>query len=262
VIPSYGDLKPGSQFEEGFTLVELMLALVLSAIIAGTIYSAYISQQKTQLAQEQVAEMQQNLRAATMVIIRDARMAGYDPTTDAGAGITTASVGQLSFTQDVTGGETDGEDNDENGTIDDSGEDRFGDGDTADTGEVIDIGFAVATDPERDGRPKDSDGDGVEDAASLGKQVGGAGGYKPFADNIQAFEFVYLDAAGNATTTLADIRSIRISILARAARPDRDFTNGMTYTPASGVANNWGPYNDSFRRRLLITRVNCRNLGL
>jgi len=240
--------------EKGFTLVELMIALLLSSLIAASIHSAYRSQQKTQTAQVQVVEMQQNLRAALMKITYDVRMAGYDPTTNAGTGITIASAGQLSFTQDITGGEADGEDNDGDGATDEADEAAFGDGDATDTGEVIDIGFAVAEDGNRDGVP--------DAVASLGRQVGGAGGYQPIADNIQALEFNYLDTDGNVTTVLADIRFIQISILARSARSDPDFTNGGIYTPASGVANNWGPYNDNFRRRLLITRVNLRNMGL
>ncbi|MBW6519963.1 MAG: PilW family protein [Desulfoarculaceae bacterium] len=223
----------------GFTLVELMLTMAVSGIIVAAIYSAYISQQRTYLAQEQVAEMQQNIRAAMDIMTREIRMAGYNPTGGAGAGITTALVGQISFTQDTNG-----------------------DGDTTDAGEIIDFGFsAAAVDADRNGIP-DTVSNGVPEASPLGRQTGGAGGYQAIAEDIQAIEFRYLDAANVATTTPANVRSVQISILARASKPDRAFANTMTYTPASGATNNWGPYNDNFRRRLLITSIQCRNLGL
>jgi len=254
--------------EYGFTLVELLVALVISAILSGVIYSAYVSQQDTQLSQEQVAEMQQNLRSAMMVIVRDIRMAGYDPNVTGVAGFTTASVGQVSFTQDITGGETDGIDNNDDGTTDEAGEDIYGDGDVLDTGEQIDFGFSVTDDASRSGFPDadndgspDVDGDGVTIAAALGRQIDG-GGYQPIADNIQIVEFRYLDVDANVTATLADVRSVQISILARAAKSDRKVNNTATYVPASGAAVNWGPYNDNYRRRLLITTVNCRNMGI
>ena len=50
--------------ESGFTLVELLVAMVISLVVMGGIYSTYHSQQKSYLVQEQVAAMQQNLRSA------------------------------------------------------------------------------------------------------------------------------------------------------------------------------------------------------
>lgn len=238
---------------KGFTLVEIMMALAISGIIVAAIYAAYMSQQRTYLAQEQVAEMQQNIRAGIDMLSREIRMAGYDPTGGAGAGITTASAGQISFTKD---------DNDNAGN-------QNSDGDTGDTDENLDFGFSAAAgnDANRDGLP-DNANNGVPNVLSLGRQTGGLGGYQIIAENIQAIEFRYLDADGAVTPTLADIRSVQISILARAGQPDRNFTNTATYTPASGVA--WdlngitagNAANDNFRRRLLITTVQCRNMGL
>jgi type IV pilus assembly protein PilW len=97
--------------------------------------------------------------------------------------------------------------------------------------------------------------------------AGTSGGRKVVAENISQLEFQYLDENGNVTATLANIRSIQISLLAVAGRPDQNFTNTMTYYPASNPTENplgtkWGPFNDNLRRRLLITTVQCRNLGL
>lgn len=211
----------------GFTLIELMIALAISGIVMGSIYSAYLAQQRTYLAQEQVVEMQQNIRAAMDIMVRQIRMAGYDPSGAAAAGFTTAQVRQIGFTQDINGN-----------------------GDTSDSGEMIDFGFSAAAVP------------------SLGRRTGGSGGYQSIAENIQAIEFLYLDADGTVARTLDDIRFVQVSILARASRPDPSFTNTMTYTPASGTAwdlngasTEGNAANDHFRRQLLITTIQCRNMG-
>jgi type IV pilus assembly protein PilW len=231
----------------GFTLVELMITMAISGIVIAAIYSAYISQQRTYLAQEQVAEMQQNIRAAMDIMTREIRMAGYDPTRDANAGITTAQVGQISFTLDI---------------IDTSGATPFvSDGKTDGPGEIIDFGFSADADQDNDrnGIP-DIVIDGVPMALHLGRQTGGAGGYEAIAENFQAIEFRYLDNDGNVTTTLDDIRVVQISLLARAAQEDRNFTDTTTYTTASGI--DLGPFNDNYRRRFQITTVQLRNMGL
>ena len=83
---------------------------------------------------------------------------------------------------------------------------------------------------------------------------------EPIAYNIEALEFVYLDENDAVTAVKEDVRSVVISILARAGGPDRNFYNTAQYVSFSGVT--WGPYNDYLRRRLLIQKVNCRNMGL
>jgi hypothetical protein len=74
-----------------------------------------------------------------------------------------------------------------------------------------------------------------------------------------------------AAANLGDIRSIQITIVARAGQAapgfmkttvdNRLYTNqlGNALVFANGVPN---PPNDSFRRLLLTTTVNCRNLGV
>lgn len=129
----------------------------------------------------------------------------------------------------------------------------------------------------------DAYGDGDTD---IGRTVD-AGAVVPLAENIDALEFLYLDEDNNQTTSVSDIRTIQISILARASRPDQNFLNTLEYFPAScpqpappaaanytmvdgtgidgtawdlnpGTANNIAP-NDNFRRRLLVTTITLRN---
>jgi prepilin-type N-terminal cleavage/methylation domain-containing protein len=63
--------------QKGFTLIELMVALVLSFILVGAIYRTFTSQQKAYTVQDQIAETQQNARMAMNILVRDIRMAGY-----------------------------------------------------------------------------------------------------------------------------------------------------------------------------------------
>jgi len=72
------------QSENGFTLIELLIVIAITSIVAGTIISAFISQQNSYKVQIRVAALQQNLRTAMDMITEDIRMAGYYTSIDAG----------------------------------------------------------------------------------------------------------------------------------------------------------------------------------
>lgn len=228
------------QTPKGFTLIELIITLMVTSIISLAIYSAYLYQQRTQQAQEQVVETQQNIRSAVFYLTKEMRMAGFDPQNMAIAGIVTASKARFQFTQDIN----------------DNGANLTPGNGIIDANENIIFGFADGDDP---------DFDGVANAgvASLSRSAG-AGGFQPIADNIQAIEFYYTMDSGAKTLSPSpseyeNIRMVTISILARAAVADREYRNHQTYVTASGA--NW-PVNDNFRRRLLITNVQLRNMSL
>jgi type IV pilus assembly protein PilW len=61
----------------GLTLIELLIALVLSSLLTAVLYRAFISQQNTYTAQDQVADVQQNVRIAMRQMTREIRMVGY-----------------------------------------------------------------------------------------------------------------------------------------------------------------------------------------
>ena len=220
----------------GFTLVELLIAMAVCTIISGAIYAAYLVSNKSYIVQDNIVEVQQNIRIATNKLERAIRMAGYDPKQSAGAGFvtnfpspwntygaTTASQ-SIAFTSDIN----------ENGTID-----------LNDT-ELIAYRF---------------NGNNLQVfSTSTGAVI-----WQTIAENIENLEFNYILDDGTSTinpttSELSRIRVVQISILGRTRLQDPNFTNTQVYTTASGV--NWGPYNDGFRRRLVISTVKCRNLGL
>lgn len=62
----------------GFTLIEILIALAISSIVMIALYQIFNSQQKNYLVQEEVAHIQQNARGAMLFLTNDIRMAGYD----------------------------------------------------------------------------------------------------------------------------------------------------------------------------------------
>ena len=61
----------------GLTLIEMLIALVISSILMAASYRVFIGGQKVYMVQDQVADMQQNARAALDRMTREVRMAGY-----------------------------------------------------------------------------------------------------------------------------------------------------------------------------------------
>jgi type IV pilus assembly protein PilW len=62
---------------QGFTLVEIMVAITLSLVLIGGLVQVYASNKKSSLIQSNLADMQESQRLALSVLTRDIRMAGY-----------------------------------------------------------------------------------------------------------------------------------------------------------------------------------------
>jgi prepilin-type N-terminal cleavage/methylation domain-containing protein len=64
--------------KKGVTLIELLVVLVIAAITLAGIYRVFISQTRTYAIQDQVMEVQQSVRGAMEILLRDLRMTGFD----------------------------------------------------------------------------------------------------------------------------------------------------------------------------------------
>ena len=225
---------------KGFTLIELLVAMTVGLVVMAGVSMTFKSQQKSYLLQEQMAAMQQNLRAAMFHMEREIRMAGCDPNKSASAQFVTANAASITFRQDIRG----------------TTEGSLPDGDTDDPTENITYYL------------NDIDGDGIGD--ELRRNDPNGIGDQVIADNISALDFVYLrqdttrindDGAGNVTVGIPQIRSVEITLVARTGRGDRGFQNNADYFNQAGDTIFTAP-GDNRRRKLLTTCIKCRNLGL
>jgi type IV pilus assembly protein PilW len=89
--------------EKGFTLVELLVAILASLVVLGAIAATFILQDRSYDHEAQVVDMQENARAGMHVMMQQLRMAGYDPTGAAGAGLVAAGPDSIQFTMDLNG---------------------------------------------------------------------------------------------------------------------------------------------------------------
>lgn len=242
--------------ERGFTLVEIMVAMAIASIVVGAMYSTYALQRRTHAVQQATSEMQQNVRAALVMLVGDLTMAGYDPTGAGGFGfekvttfsgknlteaVTTSST-TLAFTSDL----------DEDGTVDRIAEDINGDG-YENISEIEQIAYRLDPDP-------------AENILQRYSSVSGSGEWQPVAENIEAISFNFLDEDGIAITPLSatnvkNIRTVQIAVLALSEGIDRN-QNAATYTVPWSTTGEFGTFNDNFQRRMLITTVKLRNMGL
>ena len=168
---------------EGFTLIEMVVALGLSLVTVSAVYSLYISELRAQNVREDRLEMQQQARVVVDVVSRELLMAGYDPRgvnsdvdlTNDFQGIT-YDPGRLIIKADLNG----------NGRIVDANE-----------------SITFVYDPR---------------THTLRRNTGG--GNQPFGENIESFLVEYFDQGGNPTVHSASIQQVKVTVTARTERPD------------------------------------------
>ena len=186
----------------GFSLVEMLIAMVVGLVVLGAMYSTFTIQNKTFANQEEIVAMQQSVRAGMDMMAREIGMAGYDPTqvnsdcSSPNFSCQTVNASQLQIQADLDG----------SGAIDATSQEN--------------IVYAFDATNKRITR-------------NIGAQA------QPFVENVDAFTFAYLDNNGTVTATAADVRQIRITITGRTANPDPSYSaNGgyRTYTLTSVIA--------------------------
>lgn len=260
--------------QSGFTLVELMIAMVVAIIMGGAMVANYVSQQRSSTIVREVAQLQQQLRGAMYILEHDIRVAGYNPRmVDSTFGVTDIQRRNLADGQPDNAGIP---------------------------------SLTVAMDWQPDPANPNTNDNGVLDAGEMATyflqtnangtndlfRILGAGmAPELVAENIEhmAFAFAYVDAdndivrdgddivwafssdgtaldrrlnddmtdqALGETVTLDRIRMVRMWLLARARNQAQGFLNNEAYA----IPELADPvFNDGFRRRLMVRTIQMRN---
>lgn len=256
--PKIKTLRKG---QSGFTMVEILVALVLSLLLLTGVYNVFISQQKAYTVEDQLTELMQNVRVGMDFIMRDLRMAGYDPNANLPGGVQIFGFTDSAFTEsnDSSIGAASSQaiyftlDADGDGVIDTNGNERKA--------------YNIADKYLMDGKTSGADGllDTLQKATI--DAAGAISGWQAVAENITALTFTYTyvdgdtsDTAGlpnntdaDASNDYEDIRLVKISITARTEREDADFTTGFDLVPTVP---------GTCRTRTLTAYLKPRNLGL
>ena len=231
------------KYQSGFTLVELMVALVVAIVITGAAYASYVVQQQSFTAQDQVVEIQQNIRVGLNMMAREMRMAGFDPQLTENYGILEKiTVGATTYKTD------------KDNFIFTADMCQDGGDPTAPT---------CATPPETYIYQLYKPGyAGPDYPFALRRTLNGSA----IAENIEFLEFYYTLEDGTQTlnptiTELDQIVTVEVTVIARADQQDFKFINNRPFpqTPGGTVIP---AANDNYRRRMLTTTIQLRNMGL
>ena len=253
------------------TVIELLIALMLSSILTAVLYRVFISHQKTYRVQDQVAEMQQNVRVALGQMTKEIRMAGYggdmmsvfgsingftDIITPANNSITIILADEVGvLKQNAAKGSTQLKAT--NAKIFNPDKKKYlclnGLNNylvRSVTEDTIDL-----TAPLAEGHPVNQPVYLVKAISyylglSGGKTVlrrneNTGGGGQPVADSIESLEFTYFDGGGDVTANPADIRMVKVAVTGKTNMSDPEYKGG-----------------DGYRRRTLSSYITVRNMGL
>jgi prepilin-type N-terminal cleavage/methylation domain-containing protein len=257
--------------QNAVTLIELLIALVLSSILIAALYRTLISQQKTYTIQDQVADMQQNVRIAMGQMTREIRMAGYggdilsvfgningftNIITPASNAITILLADEVGVLKQNTAKGTH-QLKVTNATIFNGDKKKYLCLNGLNNYLVQSVAgdTITLTSPLAEGHPINRPvylvkAIGYYLGLSGGKTVlrrneNTGGGGQPLAENIESLEFTYFDTNGNVTASPPDIRMVRVTVTARTNMSDPGYKGG-----------------DGHRRRTLSSNIKVRNMGL
>jgi len=186
--------------KKGFSLIEIMVAIAIMSVLSIAMMKTYTGFTRVYTTQEVAAGVQQDLRASLNIMTQDIRMAGFDPLDTDNFGVEVATATNIRITSDT----------DVDGVIDDSDFERVTYNFNAGTNRLEQVLYETT----------------------------GSESTQPVVDNVTNVAFTYLDEDNNVTATLADIRTVTIT---------------MTIEERAGRGG--------LVTRTLSTRVQGRNLG-
>jgi prepilin-type N-terminal cleavage/methylation domain-containing protein len=257
--------------KNGLTLIELLIALVLSSILIAALYQLFISQQKTYTVQDQVADMQQNIRVAIDQMTREIRMAGYggnilamfghingftNVITPANNSITILLADQVGvLKQNATKGTNQVKAT--NASVFNTDKKKY----LCLNGlnnyliqsiitDTITLATSLAEDHLIDEPVYIVKAITYSLGLSGGKTVlrrneNTGGSAQPLAENMESLQFTYFDAMGHVASNPIDIRMVKVAVTSKTNMSDPEYKGG-----------------DGYRRRTLSSNIKVRNMGL
>ena len=271
---------------KGVTLIELLVAMAAGTILMAAIYGAYQGQQKAFVNQQLMVDMQQNVRAAMLLMTREIRMTGYDPAAadgidndglngiddpaeSSGATVLKAGKDWIQFSADLTG-DSKILDANEDVTYKISGQDlvRIDPHDaTGGTPQIVAydieaVGFAYAYDENTDGQLDTFDGTPNTPVIWAIRKNPSDTKLGNYLDTDQNGVIDEADAVGGANLPIQigydKIKAVRIWLLGRTRQPVRGYRDNRSYKVGwQNITTN-----DNYRRFLLTATVHCRNQGI
>ena len=185
---------PKSRLDGGFTLIELMISIAIGLVVLASVATTFTSQTRAYSAQEQINQMEQNLRGALDIMTREIKMAGYRPNGGTVTGVVSYTSTSLTIQADL----------DANGTL-------LASGTGSDTANEQ-IAYVY---------------DSVN--KKITRQVG-SGTAATLAENISAFSFAYYQSSGaTLATSASNIRRIKIAMTGKTVKPDPSYTSNGGY---------------------------------
>ncbi len=211
--------------QRGATLTELLVAMAVSLITIGAVYGVHLLQVRQQVVQEDVSAMQQTARAALDMMVREIRMAGYDPlgrNRDADPSNNFHGIichpTELQIRADLNG----------NGTL-------------INVGAILNSDGSIAVRESRN--PHETIVYLHDDSTFTLRRKVGQGGRQIVAEHIESLDFTCLDVLGRPTAHAPDVRAVAVQVTARAEHADNRY-----------------PEHDGYRTLTLRSRVVPRNL--
>jgi type IV pilus assembly protein PilW len=173
----------------GFTLVEVLVALALANICVMVALAVANVSNQSYRAQERVSDAQQGVRAALDLMVRDIRMAGYDPMAlsndpSPGIGILVATDSVLQFSADLNA-------------------------DRMDSGGIENLTYFYEPETKR---LRQKEGQPYQIEGGLRKKKGGEPSAQTFIENVSSLKFTYLDAQGDPPSELGDIAAVVVTL--------------------------------------------------
>jgi len=265
---------------KGVTLIELIIALAISAVLVGALYGTFLTQQYGYKVQDDVLDMQQNTRVALNEMLREIRMAGFGnigpilPVTISGRtynyvinpevpskGALTI-LGAIGGTTTLTGINPPPNQNQimVSGTalfdtikrkyISIAGIESYVI--TSISANTLTLDRNVVTSFKTGGNTPVHAIRAITYLIPFGTTVlrrneNLGGGAQPLAEDIENVTFQYFDENRNPTLIPLDIRTIRVTVTARTKNADLRFKAGA---------------GDGYRRRQVASNILLRNMGL